>query len=228
MHGGGPSGAALPSTDASVFISERTTSMKLTTRKVLFAAAFGAVLAAGPAFAIPGYSTAHLNLRTGPGTQYPIAGVMEYNVRSDITGCLADYSWCAITVAGLSGWASAEYLVVDQNGSILEVDEQGAATGIPVVEAAGVAEVVAPATVGVVVGAAGNVAAIVPEPAVLEYIAATPVNPFAVQGEVVVGAVLPAAVQLYEVPGSAYAYTIVNGNKVLVDVTSRAVVYIAR
>jgi hypothetical protein len=54
------------------------------------------------------------------------------------------------------------------------------------------------------------------------------VNPFAVQGEVVVGAVLPAAVQLYEVPGAAYAYTIVNGNKVLVDVNSRAVVYIAR
>ena len=75
---------------------------------------------------------------------------------------------------------------------------------------------------------AGNVAAIVPEPAVLQYISATPVNPFAVEGEVVVGAVLPAAVQLYEVPGSAYGYTIVNGNKVLVDVTSRAVVYIAR
>jgi uncharacterized protein YraI len=202
--------------------------MKATTRTALWAAAFGSILVAGPALAIPGYSTAHLNLRTGPGTQYPIAGVMEYNVRSDITGCLADYSWCAITVAGLSGWASAEYLVVDQNGSILEVDEQGAATGIPVVEAAGVAEVVAPATVGVVVGAAGNVAAIVPEPAVLQYIAATPVNPFAVEGEVVVGAVLPAAVTLYEVPGSAYGYTIVNGNKVLVDVTSRAVVYIAR
>ena len=131
-------------------------------------------------------------------------------------------------VAGLNGWASAEYLVVDEGGSILEVDEQGAATGIPVVEAEGVAEVVAPATVGVVVGAAGNVAAIVPEPAVLQYISATPVNPFAVEGEVVVGAVLPAAVQLYEVPGSTYGYTIVNGTKVLVDVNSRAVVYINR
>ncbi len=202
--------------------------MKHPARKAVWAAAVVGVLVASPALAIPGYSTAHLNLRTGPGTQYPIAGVMEYNVRSEITGCLADYSWCSITVAGLSGWASAQYLVVDQNGSILQVDEQGAATGIPVVEAAGVAEVVAGATVGVVVGPAGNVAAIVPEPAVLEYIAATPVNPFAVQGEVVVGAVLPAAVQLYQVPGATYAYTIVNGNKVLVDVTSRAVVYIAR
>ncbi len=96
------------------------------------------------------------------------------------------------------------------------------------VEVEGVAEVVAGPTVGVVVGPAGNVAAIVPEPAVLDYISATPVNPFAVEGEVVVGAVLPAAVQLYQVPGAAYGYTIVNGNKVLVDVNSRAVVYIAR
>ena len=127
--------------------------MKHPARKAFWAAAVAGVLVASPALAIPGYSTAHLNLRTGPGTQYPIAGVMEYNVRSDITGCLADYSWCSITVAGLNGWASAEYLVVDQNGSILQVDEQGAATGIPVVEAAGVAEVVAPATVGVIVGA---------------------------------------------------------------------------
>ena len=202
--------------------------MKFISRQALWATAVGGILVAGPALAIPGYSTAHLNLRSGPGTQYPIVGVMEYNVRSDITGCLVDYSWCSITVAGLTGWASAQYLVVDEGGSILQVDEQGAATGIPVVEAAGVAEVVAGPTVGVVVGPAGNVAAIVPEPAVLAYISATPVNPFAVQGEVVVGAVLPVAVQLYQVPGATYAYTIVNGNKVLVDVNSRAVVYIAR
>jgi uncharacterized protein YraI len=202
--------------------------MKFSTPGIAVAAAVVSLLSAGPAFAISGYSTAHLNLRAGPGTQYPIVGVMEYNVRSQITGCIADYSWCAITVAGLNGWASAEYLVVDEGGSILQVDEQGAATGIPVVEAVGVAEVVAPATVGVVVGAGGHVAAIIPEPAVIEYISATPVNPFSVAGEVVVGAVLPAQVTLYQVPGSVYGYTVVNGIKVLVDVNSRAIVYIHR
>lgn len=184
------------------------------------------ILLAGPALAVPGYSTAHLNLRAGPGTQYPVVGMMEYNVRSDITGCLVDYSWCAVKVAGLSGWSSAEYLVVDKGGEVMQIT--GPDSGIPVVEAEGIAEVVAPAAVGVVVGANGHVAAIVPEPAVIEYIAATPVDPFAVQGEVVVGAVLPAAVTLYQVPGSVYGYTIVNGMKVLVDVKSRSVVYIYR
>lgn len=200
--------------------------MKLTRQKALWAAAIGGVLVASPAFAISGYSTSHLNLRTGPGTQYPIAGVMETNVRSEITGCLADYSWCSVTVAGLNGWSSAEYLVVDKGGEVMQVT--GPDSGIPVVEAEGIAEVVAPATVGVLVGANGHVAAIVPEPAVVDYIAATPVNPFAVEGEIVVGAVIPAAVQLYEVPGSVYGYTIVNGMKVLVDVKSRSVVYIYR
>lgn len=202
--------------------------MKLSPRKTFLAAALGGMLLAGPALAVTGYSTAHLNLRSGPGTQYPIIGTMEYNVRSNISGCLADYSWCAVEVAGLSGWASAEYLVVDKAGAIMEVDQQAAATGIPVVAAEGVAEVVAGPSVGVVVGPAGNIDAIVPEPAVLTYISATPVPAVAVEGEIVVGAVLPAAVQLYDVPSSNYDYAVINGNTVLVDVNSRAVVYIVR
>ena len=196
------------------------------TRIAALGAGITLLLAAGPALAVPGYSTAHLNLRTGPGTQYPIAGMMEYNVRSNITGCLVDYSWCSVTVAGLNGWASAEYLVVDKGGEVMQIT--GPDSGIPVVEAEGVAEVVAGPSVGVIVGANGHVAAIVPEPAVIDYISATPVNPFAVEGEVVVGAVVPAAVTLYQVPGSVYGYTIVNHNKVLVDVNTRAVVYIHR
>ena len=109
-------------------------------------------------------------------------GVMEYNVRWQITGCIADYSWCSVDVAGLAGWAAAQYLVVDQGGQIIQVDTNGAATGIPVVMAEGVAEVVAGPSVGVVVGPGGNVAAIVPEPVVIQYISATPVPAVAVRG----------------------------------------------
>ena len=197
--------------------------------KIASIAAFGAGLAllvsAAPAFAIPGYTTAHLNLRTGPGTQYPVVGMMEYNTPADITGCLADYSLCSISVAGLNGWASAEYLVINQAGEVEQIT--GPDSGIPVVEA-DVEAVVAPASVGVLVGADGHVEAIVPEPAVVSYIAATPVNPYAVQGEIVVGAVLPAEVVLAEVPSSPYGYAIINGLKVLVEPSSRAIVYIYR
>ena len=74
--------------------------MKFSPKFVALAVGTTAILAAGPALAVSGYSTAHLNLRAGPGTQYPIVGVMEYNVRSQITGCIADYSWCAVTSPG--------------------------------------------------------------------------------------------------------------------------------
>lgn len=196
--------------------------------KLAAGTALATVLMAAPAFAVDGYSTAHLNLRTGPGTQYPVVGVMEYNVRSQITGCLADYSWCSITVAGLSGWASADYLVTDEGGQILKISQSGSSTGIPIVAAADVTAIVAPATVGVVVGPAGNVAAIVPEPAVVQYISATPVPVVHVEGELVVGAVVPAAVQLYQIPNSTYVYAMINQVPVVVDPAARTIVYIHR
>lgn len=199
--------------------------MAKTSRIAAFGAGLALLVAAAPAFAVEGYSTAHLNVRTGPGTQYPIAGMMEYNVPANITGCINDYSWCAVSVAGVNGWVSSEYLVLNKGGEIMQIT--GPDSGLPVVEAA-VTEVVAPATVGVLVGAGGHVEAIVPEPAVVDYISATPVDPYNVQGEIVVGAVVPAEVTLYEVPGSAYGYTILNGVKVLVEPTSRAIVYIYR
>ena len=78
---------------------------------------------------MPAYATAHLNLRTGPGEQYPVVGVMEYNVEADLKGCLADYSWCSVSVAGINGWASGEYLVMDTSGAIVTVGVNGAQLG---------------------------------------------------------------------------------------------------
>jgi len=202
--------------------------MKLTTKCAGLTLALTTIFTSGPAFAVTGYSTAHLNLREGPGTQYPVKGVMDYNVRAQITGCLADWSWCSVSVAGQSGWASAQYLVVDEGGRIMEVGVDGPQTGIPTVAAEGVVEVAVAPAVGEVVAASGFVEAIVPEPAVVEYITSASVEPVAVAGEVVVGSVLPIALQLYEVPGSAYAFAAVNGQRVLVDVTTRQVIYINR
>ena len=79
------------------------------------ALACGAMLAA-PAVAFPAFSTTLLNLRSGPGEEFPIVGVMERNVRVDMTGCLPDWSWCVVTVAGVPGWVFAKYVVVDVQG----------------------------------------------------------------------------------------------------------------
>jgi uncharacterized protein YraI len=53
----------------------------------------GAALVAGPASALTAYSpTGHLNVRSGPGFQYPVVAEMEPNVPAAISGCIADYT----------------------------------------------------------------------------------------------------------------------------------------
>ena len=191
----------------------------------------GGLLVAGPAFALTCYPTAHLNLRSGPGPQYPVVGLLNYNVRAQLTGCLADWSWCSLNVAGLSGWASAEYLVSDDSGQIMSIGSSGAQMSIPIVEAASVPAVVAASPpVGNMVVAPGGalVEAVAPPPEVVTYVTQQTVEPVLVNGEVVVGATLPAAVPLYVVPQSPYQFTYVNGQKVLVDPVARQIVYVYR
>jgi uncharacterized protein YraI len=189
----------------------------------LAALALGATILASPALAISAYSTAHLNLRTGPSEAYPVIGVMENNTRADVTGCLPDFTWCHVVVAGLNGWASGEYLVEDTQGEIVTIGVNGASLGIPTVQVENVV------SVGAVVGVTGGlVEAITPAPKVLTYVAQQQVAPVIVTGEIVVGAVLPEAVPLYAIPESPYQFTVVNGQNVLVDATARKVVYIVR
>ncbi len=60
------------------------------------------------------------------------------------------------------------------------------------------------------------------------YVRTNPVNPIYLDGEVVVGAGIPETVQLSEVPESTYYYAYVNGVPVLVERSTRRIVYIVR
>jgi uncharacterized protein YraI len=192
------------------------------------AVAVGIAVLSGPASALTSFSTSHLNLRTGPGTQYPIVGVMNRNVPSELHGCLADYSWCSVTVAGVSGWASAEYLVMDTTGQIEHVGSDGKKLGVPVIVAEGVAAVEPVVAVGAIVGPGRATVEVVAPPAeVLSFVSTQQVASVAVTGEVVVGAVVPAVVPLYAVPESPYRFASVNGQNVVVDQNSQ-VVYVHR
>lgn len=83
-------------------------------------------------------------------------------------------------------------------------------------------------------GAAGTIAGgatgtvIDPPQPVREYVTTHEVEPVYLDGEVVVGAGLPETVELREVPDYDYRYVYVNGQPVLVDPSSRRVVYIVR
>ena len=65
----------------------------------------GASLAAE---ARPVLVTADLNVRTGPGTQYPSVGVIRGGSNADVGRCFN--GWCEVVWGGLRGFSSQAYL----------------------------------------------------------------------------------------------------------------------
>jgi uncharacterized protein YraI len=206
--------------------------MKRTHVMIGLASLVGATLFAGSALAVPAVfsPTGHLNVRSGPGFQYPVVAQMPANTRFPVTGCIQDYSWCSVVVGNVTGWASAPYLVTDAGGKPTNLQVSGAQLGIPIVVPAGVGAVVATPPVGamVPVAPAAVVEPILPAPEVLSYVTQQAVQPVLVDGEVMIGATLPAAVPVYPVPASPYVYSYVNGQRVLVEPAARRIVYVVR
>jgi len=206
--------------------------MKSTHVMIGLASLAGAALIAGSALAVPAVfsPTGHLNVRSGPGFQYGVVAQMPANTRFPVTGCIQDYSWCSVVVGNVTGWASAPYLVTDAGGKPTNLQVSGAQLGIPIVVAPATgAAVVATPPVGAMVPVApavGVVEPIVPAPEVLSYVTQQAVEPVLVDGEVMVGAVLPTAVPVYQVPASPYVYAYVNGQRVLVEPAARRIVYV--
>lgn len=204
--------------------------MNRTHASLAIAAVLAAMALSAPALAFTSFATAHLNIRSGPGPQYPVIEMINYNDRVEVSGCLKDVSWCAVTAGGVAGWAAGEYLAYDAPGAVVQLPTAGDALSIPVLTYQAVDAVVG-TPVGVIVGVAAGAApplAIVPHPTVLAYVPAQSVAPVIVTGEVVIGVVLPTVVPLYAVPQSPYQFTSVNGQNVLVEPTTRRVVYIYR
>ena len=181
-----------------------------------------------------------LNVRAGPGPQHEIVGVIPANGQAAIQGCLEASKWCVVDHAGMQGWAYSDYLMADISGTQVVIADRWMDAGVPVTTydagvSTGVATgVVAGALIGGPIGAvAGGViggtvgaALEVPDPA-LTYVRENRLDPVYLDGEVVVGASLPATVELRPIPDYEYHYVYVNGVPVLVN-EQRQIVYIVR
>lgn len=178
-------------------------------------------------------ATTTLNIRSGPGPEYAVVGVIEENDEAVIQGCIENSLWCQVTHAGKSGWAYSRYLTANASGRAIVIAEDRVAAGVPVVTYAGPAATVGSAPVQVT-GAlvdtttAAAPVAISPPSQVTTYVTANPVQPTYLSGEVVVGAGLPAEVVLQPVPQYQYQYAYVNSVPVLVEPASRRIVYVYR
>jgi uncharacterized protein YraI len=77
-------------------------------RTKFLALAACAALMAGTGIASAATVTNDLNLRAGPGTNYPVVDTMPAGAHVNIRNCAG--SWCRVSFRGERGWASASYL----------------------------------------------------------------------------------------------------------------------
>lgn len=227
--------------------------------RLLLSAAAGALLASSTlAMAQTSVvATTDLNLRAGPGPEYPVIGAIAVDDQAMLNGCIEGSKWCEVSYGELSGWAYSDYLIADNSGVEVIVTERPVEMEVPVavyegpaepapVEggtvggvAGGVTGAIAGAIIGGPVGAAvGGVAGaagggvtgniIDPNPEVRTYVEENPIEPVYLEGEVVVGATLPETVVVREIPDYEYRYVYVNGQPVLVEPGTNRVVYIVR
>lgn len=211
----------------------------------------GALAASTSAYAqTTASATADLNIRSGPGPQYPVTGVIGAGEQATINGCLENSKWCTVTTSAGEGWAYSDYLTADLSGETVVVTESRQQLSVPVTtyeEGAGATGAVAGGAAGAVAGAliagpvgaaiggvagmatAGTAASVVDPPEqVTTYVQSNQVEPVYLEGEVVVGAGVPDTVELVEVPDYEYRYVNVNSQPVLVDPATRQIVYVYR
>lgn len=193
-----------------------------------------------------------LNIRSGPGPEYPVVGAIGADSSAQLDGCLDASKWCQVSYNGVQGWAYSDYLVGDNAGVEVVVTDRPAEMSVPVVTyerdvdgatTGGVAGAATGAIAGAIIGgplgaavggiagAAGGGAAgsiIDPTPEVRTYVESNRMDPVYLDGEVVVGASLPETVEVREIPDYEYRYVYVNGQAVLVEPETRRIVYVVR
>lgn len=191
----------------------------------------GGLLASTSAFAqFAAVATTDLNIRSGPGPQYPVVGTIAGNDETTVNGCAEGSKWCQVSYNGVTGWSYSDYLSGSFGTQQVVVSEAPATVNVPVVtyqsETTASISNVPPA--GTLLKGPVGAATVTPPPTVQTYVVDNRVDPVYLDGEVVVGAGVPDTVQLLPVPDYDYSYHYVNGQPVLVDPTTRQIVYVYR
>jgi hypothetical protein len=74
-----------------------------------FAVATSALLLSlSAASAAPGTATTNVNMRSGPGTNYAVVGVVTAGQRIEVGNCRS--SWCSVSIGRTSGWIAQQYI----------------------------------------------------------------------------------------------------------------------
>ena len=94
-----------------------------------------ASLGAAAAHAEQGFTTADVNMRTGPDIDFPSVGVIPEGDPVYVEGCLRDKSWCDVRWEDERGWVYSEYLAFDYRGEMVPLPDVGLSVfRIPVID----------------------------------------------------------------------------------------------
>lgn len=75
--------------------------------------------------------TTDLNMRAGPGTQFPVVDVLSRGRTVTVHGCVRNLTWCDVTTRRDRGWVSARYLADERRRR--PVVELGPSIGLPII-----------------------------------------------------------------------------------------------
>jgi uncharacterized protein YraI len=90
-------------------------------------------LASNSAVAANGFTTADVNMRAGPGAQYPIITTVPAGAGVTIYGCVRGWRWCDTNWRGIRGWVSARFLEAAYRGDRVLLPAYGVVIGVPII-----------------------------------------------------------------------------------------------
>lgn len=151
-------------------------------------------------------ASSDLDVRAGPGRDYPVLGVLGIDREATLRGCETTSSWCEISSGSLAGWVDSQYLVAEDGGDVFI--NEGPVDGV--------------------VSGSIDRSFVEPDATVITYIERNRYDPVYLDDDVAVGAILPDTVEVYEIPDYEYRYVYVNDHPVLIEPDSRRIVYIMR
>ncbi|MER8393600.1 DUF1236 domain-containing protein [Mesorhizobium sp. M0045] len=199
-------------------------------KRILFPAVAGALIAmSGSALADTAVSAiTDLNVRAGPGPQYPVIGVLAAGQSATLDGCIANSKWCTIAEANGQGWVYSDYVTADFGGSRVVLTQRPASADIAVVTPPADSAEYSDTYTGAIVAGEAIEPIRRPPAEIRTYVRTHRLEPVYLEGEVVTGATLPDTVELREIPDYDYRYVYVNGQPALVDPGTRRIMYVER